>query len=84
MSNLLICLSPFDYKLNNTPASLRVLSSFLFAQKERYAICAQRVRLPIYVGADLIIQVGSDLILLCSVIYKFVSTKTFNYHGTIA
>ena len=29
-------------------------------------------------------QVGSDSILLCSVIYKFVTTNTFNWHGTIA
>ena len=35
-------------------------------------------------GADLIIQVGSDSILLCSVIYKFVTTSTFNCHHTIA
>ena len=38
----------------------------------------------IQVGADLIIQVGSDSILLCSVIYKFVTINTFNCHGTIA
>ena len=36
-----------------------------------------------YVGADSIIQVGSDSILLCSVIYKFVNINTFNC-GTIA
>ena len=36
------------------------------------------------VGADSIIQVGSDSLLLCSVIYKFVITSTFNCHGTIA
>ena len=31
-----------------------------------------------------ILQVGSDSILLCSVIYKFVITNVFNCHGTIA
>ena len=36
------------------------------------------------VGADLIIQVGPDSILLCSVIYKFVTTNTFNCYGTKA
>ena len=56
----------------------------IIAQKERNAICAQRVCLPIQVGADSIIQVGSDSILLCSVINKFVTTNVFNYHGTIA
>ena len=35
-------------------------------------------------GANSIIQVGSDSILLCSVIYKFVTTNTFNCHNTIA
>ena len=58
--------------------------TFLFEPKEHHAICTQRVRFPIQVGADLIIQVGSDLIILCSVIYKFVTTNTFNYQGTIA
>ena len=47
-------------------------------------ICAQRVHLPIQVGADSKIQVGSDSILLWSVVYKFVTTNTFNCHGTIA
>ena len=31
----------------------------------------------------MIIQVGPDSILLCSVIYKFVTTNTFNCYGTI-
>ena len=35
-------------------------------------------------GADLIIQVGSDSILFCSVIYKFGTTNIFNCHSTIA
>ena len=39
--------------------------------KERNAICAQRVRLPIKVGVDSIIQVVSDSLLSCSIIYKF-------------
>ena len=60
------------------------ITLFLFEQKESNAICTQRVRLPIKVGADSIIQVESDSILLCSVIYKFVTTNTFNCHGTIA
>ena len=64
------------------PASLRVLSSFLFAQKKRCVICAQRVRFPIKVGADLIIQVGSDSILLYSVMYKFVTTY-LEYKNTL-
>ena len=33
---------------------------------------------------NLLIQVGSDSLLLCSVIYKFVITSTFNCHGTKA
>ena len=48
------------------------------SNKECNAICAPRLHLPTYVGADLIIQVGSDSILLCSVIYKFVTTNTFS------
>ena len=36
------------------------------------------------VGTDLIIQVGSDSTLLCSVIYKFVTTNAFNCHSNIA
>ena len=35
-------------------------------------------------GADSIIQVGSDSLILCFIIYKFVTTNTFNCHGTIA
>ena len=58
------------------------ITLFLFEQKESNAICTQRVRLPIQVGADSIIQVESDSILLCSVIYKFVTTNKFNCHGT--
>ena len=47
----------------------------LFAHKE----CAY------YLGwADSVIQVGSDSLLLCSFIYKFVTTNMFNCHGTIA
>ena len=34
--------------------------------------------------ADTIIQVGSYSILLCSVVYKFVTTNSFNCHDTIA
>ena len=45
---------------------------------------AQRVHLPIQFGADSIIQVGSDSLLLCSVIYKFWTTNTFHCHDTIA
>ena len=37
----------------------------------------------LFAHKDLIIQVGSDLVHLCSVIYKFVTTNTFNCHGTI-
>ena len=35
-------------------------------------------------GADSIIQVGSDSLILCFIIYKFVTTNTFNCHCTIA
>ena len=37
----------------------------------------------LFAHKDLIIQVGSDSVLLFSVIYKFVTTNTFNCHGTI-
>ena len=35
-------------------------------------------------GTDSIIQAGSDSLLICSIIYNFVTTKSFNCHGTIA
>ena len=41
--------------------------------KERNAICAQRVRLHIKVGADSIIQAVSDSLLSCSISYEFVA-----------
>ena len=35
-------------------------------------------------GPDSIIQVGSDSLTSCSIIYKFVTTNTFNCLNTIA
>ena len=58
--------------------------TFAFKTNKPFVTFANRVRLPILVWADSIIQVGSDSLLLYSVIYKFVITSMFNCHGTIA
>ena len=42
------------------------------------------MHLLILVGADLIIQVGSDSVLLCSVITSLYLTDTFKCYSTIA
>ena len=61
---------------------LRVLPSFLFAPKERNAICALCVRLPSRWGWLNNLGWVWFIIMLC--IYKFVTTNTFNCHDTIA
>ena len=59
------------------------LKLFICAKGALCYLCTKSV-LTYLGGADLIIQVGSDSILLYSVIYKFVITSTFNCHGTTA
>ena len=65
--------------INNT-----MVTHLLIVQKERNAFYGQRVRLPFQVGNDSIIWVGFNSILLCYIIYKFVTINMFNCHGTIA
>ena len=56
----------------------------LLAQKERNAICTQRVRLPFSVGLTQQYRLGLVHYFYVLSIYKFATTNTFNCHDTIA